>query len=301
MGLPAIPHHTSLALLLISISVAATHGAQFPKAGTVPDLLIEAPSELVAARERVESFDRERLRGVMRLVGLTDSGPPIRVLLASEDSELARQVRSSIAGFAAGTESLVVLFPSRSPAYPDDTLEDVLHHEVAHVLITRASGGRSLPTWFHEGLATTAERTWGIEDQARVLRERAFLSHTSLDEVNELFESDDGSRAGAYALAGAFVRDLISAHGPSAPGDIMRRIAAGESFAKAFAQVTKQSLADAEAAFWDRNRFWARWGPFLMTSSALWMIVTLIALAAIIRRRQKSAALRKRWADEGLD
>jgi len=290
-----------LALLLISISVAATPGAQLPKAGTVPDLLIEAPSEFAAARERVESFDRERLRGVMRLVGLTDSGPPIRVLLASEDSELARQVSSSIAGFAAGTESLVVLFPSRSPAYPDDTLEDVLHHEVAHVLITRASGGRSLPTWFHEGLATTAERTWGIEDQARVLRERAFLSHTSLDEVNELFESDDGSRAGAYALAGAFVRDLINAHGPSAPGDIMRRIAAGESFDSAFAQVTKQSLADAEAAFWDRNRFWARWGPFLMTPSALWMIVTLIALAAIIRRRQKSAALRKRWADEGLD
>jgi hypothetical protein len=33
----------------------------------------------------------------------------------------------------------------------------------------------------------------------------------------------------------------------------------------------------------------------------LWMIVTLIALVAIIWRRQKSAALRKRWADEGLD
>jgi hypothetical protein len=289
-----------LALLLISISVAATPGAQLPKPG-IPDLLIEAPSEFAAARERVESFDRERLRGVMRLVGLTDPGPPIRVFLASEDSELARQVPSSIAGFAAGAESLVVLFPSRSPAYPDDTLEDALHHEVAHVLITRASGGRALPTWFHEGLATTAERTWGIEDQARFLRERAFVSHASLDEVNELFESDDGSRAGAYALAGAFIRDLINAHGPSAPGDIMRRIAAGESFDSAFAQVTKQSVADAEAAFWDRNRFWARWGPFLMTSSALWMIVTLIALVAIIRRRQKSAALRKRWAEEGLD
>jgi hypothetical protein len=81
----------------------------------------------------------------------------------------------------------------------------------------------------------------------------------------------------------------------------MRRVAAGESFDGAFAQVTRQSVADAEGAFWDRYRFWARWGSFLMTSSALWMIVTLIALLAIIRRRQKRAALRKRWADEGLD
>jgi hypothetical protein len=210
-------------------------------------------------------------------------------------------VPPSIAGFAVGAESLVVLFPSRSPAYPDDTLEDVLHHEVAHILITRASGGRPLPAWFHEGLATTAERTWGIEDQARVLRERAFLSRTSLDEVNELFGRDDGSRARAYALAGGFVRDLINEHGPSVPGDIMQRIAAGHSFDSAFAQATQQSIADAEAAFWDRYRFWARWGPFLTTPSALWMIVTLIALVAIIRRRQKSAGLRKRWADEGLD
>jgi hypothetical protein len=297
----AISHHTSLALMLISISMAATLGAQSPKAGTVPDLLIETPAEFAAARERVESFDRERLSGVMRLVGLTDPGPPIRVFLASEDSKLARQVPSFIAGFAAGAEGLVVLFPSRSPAYPDDTLEDVLHHEVAHVLITRASGGRPLPTWFHEGLATTAERTWGIEDQARVLRERAFLSRTSLHEVNELFGRDEGSRGRAYALAGAFVRDLIHVHGPSAPGNVMRRVAAGESFDGAFEQVTRQSVADAEGAFWDRYRFWARWGPFLMTSSALWMIVTLIALLAIIRRRQKRAALRKRWADEGLD
>jgi hypothetical protein len=103
----AISHHTSLALLLISISVAATLGAQSSKAPTAPDLLIEAPSGFAAARERVESFDRERLRGVMRLVGLTDPGAPIHVFLASEDSELARQVPASIAGFASGAESLV--------------------------------------------------------------------------------------------------------------------------------------------------------------------------------------------------
>jgi hypothetical protein len=66
-----------LAVLLISILVAAAPGAQSPNAGTVPDLLIEAPPEFAAARERVEAFDRSRLRGVMRLVGLTESEPPI--------------------------------------------------------------------------------------------------------------------------------------------------------------------------------------------------------------------------------
>ena len=101
----------------------------------------------------------------MRLLRLDDPGGAIRVVLASDTSDWARQVPPTTAGFAVGEDSLVVLFPSRSLTYPHDTLEDVLHHEVAHVLIARAAGGRPVPRWFHEGLAMTAERTWGFEDR----------------------------------------------------------------------------------------------------------------------------------------
>ena len=120
-------------------------------------------------------------------------------------------------------ESLIVLFPARSPAYPDDTLEDVLHHEVAHVLMGRAARGAPLPLWFHEGLAVLAERTWRLEDQARLLRELLLVSRTPLDRVDALFAADAGSRARAYTLAAAFVRDLIRRHGGDAPANILRR------------------------------------------------------------------------------
>jgi hypothetical protein len=46
-----------------------------------------------------------------------------------------------IAGFASNGEGpekkdeMVVLFPARTPSYPNSSLEDVLRHEVAHVLI----------------------------------------------------------------------------------------------------------------------------------------------------------------------
>src|SRR5436309_5504603 len=112
--------------------------AQTPPA---PLLRIEAPPELAALRTRLESFDRQRLADVERLVGLTDPGPPIQVVLAPESSDWARQVSPWIAGFALQASDLVVLFPARSPGYPHDTFEDVLRHEVAHVLIRRASGG----------------------------------------------------------------------------------------------------------------------------------------------------------------
>lgn len=78
--------------------------------GDVPQLIIEAPDELAAARSRLEAFDTGRLGGVMRLVGLDRAGEPIRVVLAPEGSTLARRAPPPIAGFAASEESLIVRF-----------------------------------------------------------------------------------------------------------------------------------------------------------------------------------------------
>jgi hypothetical protein len=266
-----------------------------------PQLRIVAPDELAAARARLESFDTSRLAGVMRLVGLDQAADPIRVVLAPEGSMLAQKAPPPIAGFAMLDENVIVLFPARSPSYPHDTLEDVLHHEVAHVLMARAARGAPLPLWFHEGLAVLAERTWRIEDQARLLRELLLVSRTPLDQVDALFAGDAGSRARAYTLAAAFVRELMRRHGGDAPGNILRRVGRGETFEGAFVQVTGESVAAAEIAFWNGHRFWTTIGPFLTTQTAIWMIVTLVGVYAIIRRRQQRAAQRKRWEEQGLD
>lgn len=262
----------------------------------VPRLTIEAPEELSAARIRLESFDTGRLRGVMQLVGLDEAGDPIRVVLAPEGSPLARHAPPPIAGFASQDADLIVLFPARSPAYPHDTLEDVLHHEVAHILMARAARGAGVPTWFHEGLAVNAERTWGLEDQARLVSDMVLVSRTPLDSVDAMFGSDEGSKARAYTLAAAFVRDLMRRHGADAPANILRRLGQGEMFQRAFAMTTGESVAQAENTFWSSHRFWTSIGPFLTTQTALWMVVTVVAVLAIIRRRMQRA--RKRWEED---
>ena len=265
---------------------------------SIPQLEIDAPEELAAARARLKAFDTGRLQGVTRLVGLDEPVDPIRVALVPERSPLAKKAPPSTAGYALPEQSLIVLFPARSPRYPDDSLEDVLHHEVAHVLMARAARGTELPLWFHEGLAVVAERTWGLEDQARLMRELVLVSRTPLDRVDAMFASDEGSKARAYNLAAAFVRDLIRRHGADAPGNILRRVGAGESFERAFTVTTGESVSAAEIAFWGRHRFWTSIGPFLTTQTALWMIVTLVAVVAIIRRRQQRMAKRKAWEEE---
>src|SRR5262244_3796831 len=166
-----------------------------------PQLRIEAPPELSAVRMRLEAADTLRLAGIAQFVGLTEAGPPIEVILATENSKLARQVSPWIAGFALDAPELVVIFPARSPGYPDNTLVDVLRHEITHVLIQRASGHGALPRWFNEGLAMSAERGWRFQDQTQLLYQLMIGPRTSLDELDRLFGGDRSAQNRAYALA----------------------------------------------------------------------------------------------------
>jgi len=281
-----------LALLAVLVS-AAPLAAQTP-----PTLVIEAAPDQAPARARLASYDLGPLAPIVRLVGLEGPGPPMRVVLAGDSSEWARQVPPWTAGFAVGEAGLIVLFPSRSPMYPHDSLEDVLRHEVTHVLISRASGGRPVPRWFHEGLAVAVERPWGLGDRSRLASELLFGPRLGLRDIDALFGGGEGEQARAYSLSAAIVRDLISEHGADVPAVILRRVAGGVPFDRAVAEVTARSVARVEAEFWDRQRTWTMWVPLLASSTVLWLVVIGIGGLAVRRRRRRAAELRRRWESE---
>ena len=219
-------------------------------------------------------------------------------MLAPESSPEARAVRSWVAGYARGAAGPIVIFPERTPTYPDASLEELVHHEVAHVLIARAARGRPLPRWFNEGVAMAAGGAWGVEDRSRFMLATLRRGPVRLADADRLFAGGGASAARAYALSGAFVRDLLRRHGPGVTGDVLAQVGRGVAFEDAFRQATGEPLAAAEESFWRRQTFWQRWLPFLTSSFALWLAVTLLALAAFRRRRRRDAELAARWEQE---
>ncbi len=287
-----------LAACAIGAWLVAVQAAGTARQPTPPALRFETPDFRPVDEPRLRRLDGDQLRTIVQLVGLEDPGPPIRVMLAPEDSELARATSSWIAGFADGATGTVVLFPSRSLRYPHDSLEDVLRHEVAHILIVRAADGQAVPRWFNEGLAVVAERAWLFEDRWRL--EWALLSaeQVRMDEVNDLFQAGSSGAGGAYALASAFVRHIIETEGSDIPARILAALANGVSFEVAFEQATGRPLADAERGFYVELTSWTRRLPLLTSPFVLWMIVTLLALSAIYVGRRRSAERRRKWAEE---
>ena len=99
------------------------------------------------------------------------------MVLAPEESDVAKSTPPWIAGFARGADGLIVLFPARSPSYPYDSLEDVLRHEIAHVLIARAAGERSVPALVQRGPGALRRASVGTRgsDACRVCADRPAL------------------------------------------------------------------------------------------------------------------------------
>ncbi len=286
------------AALLTALSPVTGSATAASKPIEIPTLRIEASEALAAVAERVQNIDSRGLATLLQVLGLEKPGPPIRVILASEETDAARNTPSWISGYAYGALGVVVLLPERVPAYPDSSLEELLLHEVAHVLIARAAAGQTVPRWFNEGLAMFVGRTWDLEDRSRMTWALLLDEKVPLAELDLRFEGGRGAVGRAYTFSGALVRDLFQRHGSGVAARILDGVALGLSFEEAFLRATGAPLDRAEASFWRRHSFWYRWVPVLTSSVTLWMGITLLALIAMRRRRQKDAELRARWEEE---
>ncbi len=293
----------TLALICLLVCLALLDpqplpAVQVPRPMEPPELIVEAPEGLRPLAERLGAVDVRSYRLAMELTGLAQAGPAIRVILAPEGSPPATRVPAWVSGYALGKAGVIVLLPERVSSYPYGSIESVLSHELAHVLVARAARGRPVPRWFDEGLAMVVADRWDLEDRARLVWAMVGGRQVSRAELNGLFRQDAASARRAYVLAGALVRYLLQQWGPEVPGKILALVGRDVPFAEAFQQVTSVNLAEAEASFWTEQALWNRWVPIVSSSATLWMGITLLAIYAYRKQRQRAAALRQQWEQE---
>lgn len=282
------PGPLALAAVLLA---AAVNAAAMP----APQLQIVAPPEYRAEARRVERLAGSDFTAVLRMTGMVGFRRPITVVLAPESTPLARSTPDWVSGFADASRMTVVLFPARVPSYPDRTLEALLHHEVAHLMVAEAAGAAPVPRWFNEGVATVAAREWGLEDRARYALAVVGRDERTVADLDAAFAAGGRRARRAYALSASFIRFLEVEHGSDVTARILAEMKPGQSFRVAFRRATGQRLSRAEHVFFNDRALWTTWIPFLTSSVALWMGITLLALLAFARRRARSRELHERW------
>jgi len=286
-------------LLLVALLDPPAGGAE-SEAAAGRDLVLQfvAAPRLDATARALAEIDPRSLTLLVHRLGLDTPGPPIRVELVDESSAAARAADPWTHGWAYGALATVVLLAERAPGYPDGSLEELLRHEVAHVLIYRAAGGRHVPRWFNEGVALELSRPWGLEDRSRLSLALLLNERVPVADLDRWFGGSRGEIQRAYALSGALVRELVRAFGPDVLAEILQGRALGLEFAPAFFRATGVELAGFEEGFWRRYSLWYRWVPLVTSSLALWLLIVLLALWAGAVRRRRRAALESAWEEE---
>jgi hypothetical protein len=274
-----------------------------PLAAVEPTRLVFDPQPgLPPSANRLVEGPRPWVWSVMELVGLDAPGPTIRVVLAPESSPLAREAPAWVSGYTDGVTSevgsVVVILAQRTSSYPDGGLEEVLAHEVAHVLIHRASGGRRVPRWFDEGVAMLAARSWRLRDQGELALGLLSGPRVPLWKLDDLFQGDRREVERGYALSGTLVQDLLERYGPAVPRIVLARLAHGDTFDEAMRGATGATLIDIGEAFYERQASLKRWIPILTSTAVLWFGISLLAIAAGIRKRRRRVELEEE-AGEG--
>lgn len=297
-----------LSLLLLPALPAAAQPAAAgdPTAGLLvrqakyraPELIFSSPPGLSRLAAELERADPKRYAEIAELLDLEDPGPPIRVHLVPEGAEETRLVPSWAVAFALSEAGIVVLIPSRVPAYPDGDLKGVLRHEVAHVLIARAAGRQPVPRFFDEGLAVVAAREWQLQDRSRLLMAVWPLAGKDLPALREDFAGGAQQAENAYVVSAAFVRFLLEREGGDAAARILRRISEGHDFDSAVRFGIGHPLEQIQEAFWADIDIWQKWVPLISGSTGFSLLLLVLTALAWRRRKKRDREQQELWEAE---
>jgi hypothetical protein len=263
-----------------------------------PPLVFETPPHFAPLARRLQSLNPHAVRAAMELVGLQDSGPPIPVILAPEESEPARRTASWVAGYTIIPAGRIVLFPDRQVSYPHGSFEGLLLHELTHVFVLRVTGAHRAPRWFEEGLAMVAAQERTLDDQLWGYWIGLTAAPIPLQALDRLFGEDPPAVDKAYLLAEALVRYLIASQGPDAPRRILEERAHGVAFAEAVQRATGQRLPHLEREFWAQHTSWGRWVPVVTSTAVLWAVIVLLVWIAWHKQRQRAALVQRQWEED---
>jgi tetratricopeptide (TPR) repeat protein len=188
----------------------------------------EGPGDELLARRAVECLEEQYWR-----IGQTLTAyPPDPITVVLYTQQQFRDITRMPAWTAAAYDGRIHV-PMRGALDQTEELDRVLGHEFVHAVVVML-GGRNVPVWLNEGLATILERG-GAEESERVLAETR--ARPPLQQLHRSFSGLSGADAQvAYALSAYAVRRMMELRSPSAVVTLLQDLARGVPFANAFHQ-----------------------------------------------------------------
>lgn len=196
--------------------------------------------------------------------------------------------------------SLGLIFLHAPSARPGTArpLEQVLDHELVHILVGRAFAPRVPPRWLQEGLAEYYSGEFGPNHVREIL---SFLPTSGLMPFATLsggFPTDPMRAQLAYAQSVDLILFIADEYGEQSLAKLLDSASKGASMGWALREATGEDITTLERQWQARwSDPWVRWSV-LMTDTTFWGIAVLISFVAAWKIRRRNHHKLRRWAEE---
>lgn len=200
------------------------------------------------------------------------------------------------AGVAYSDLGLVLLtLEPQSSNEPHDIVQ-IFRHELAHVALKDALGGRPVARWFNEGFAVLASGETSFDRLSTLWTATVADRLLPLSEVERSFPSDAVTASVAYAEAVDVVRFLVRREERHRFRALIRELREGSSLDVAARDAYGVDLVTLEREWREdvakRYTFW----PILLSGTGVWAAVVGLFIWGWQKRRVRSKKTLARWA-----
>ncbi|MFC1485614.1 peptidase MA family metallohydrolase [Candidatus Latescibacterota bacterium] len=220
---------------------------------------------------------------------------PVDIILTASDREFFELTEGAVPEWSAAVAvqgGRVIVTPLEGWK---SGLSQILTHELVHVFIEDAAGGRFVPRWFHEGCAQFLAGEWGIRDQVVLVWYTLRGDLLTFEQIQDIFSSGRVEATLAYDQSLLAVRRLRAVHGDGILADIVRGLGAGDSFAEAFRGATGIWPSEFEGYYLAYIREVYGWRSLYLLLPSIWTVILILAVVVYIIKRQRNRRLLRQW------
>lgn len=229
----------------------------------------------------------------------------VSVYLASSEDEFTRITGTSIPDWGAGValmETNTIIIKSPKFIRVGKSFRELLGHELTHIMLHRAAGGRWLPRWIHEGLAMRISGEWNIGQDILVARAAWTKNLVQLHQLEGMSVFGGAKASLAYTESYLAVSSLLRGKDEYILADLLALYRDSGDFQGSFRLVVGQDYGRWINDWYERTSMQYHFLLFIFDSKIFWIIIPLLFLFLFLLKRRQNARVRRRWEiDERLN
>jgi hypothetical protein len=239
--------------------------------------------------DKVDQIARAEFPRLMAELGLTRI-QPIEIVITDDarayDASLTRRLPEWGVAFAILEEQRILVDVDKATrAY--NSLDEVVPHELSHLLVRQRVPDAHLPVWFAEGLAQWQAREWSLVDGWQLMQNVWSGSAPRLDDIAREYPRHEEPAQEAYRVSYAAFTDLFAEVGFAKLPEFLSMVEARESFGVGFREYWGFSVADYAAYFQDDIEKRYRTKALAFQTGPLFGFAALVFVVVLVRQSFK--------------